>query len=84
MEKSMTNNKNIILYSLSTCPHCKRAKAFLAEHALTYQNFDVGDNKAARDEMIQKSGQMAVPVFDIEGQIIVGFVEANLRAALGI
>jgi glutaredoxin-like YruB-family protein len=76
--------KNIVLYSLSTCPHCKKAKAFLEEAQLPYQNFDVGDDKKARDEMVKKSGQMSVPVFDIEGQIIVGFMETPLKEALGI
>ena len=80
----MAEMKSIVLYSLSTCPHCKRAKAFLEEKKLSYQNFDIGDDKAARDEMVKKSGQMVVPIFDIDGQIIVGFKEAQVKQALGL
>jgi len=80
----MAEQKTIILYSFSTCPHCKRAKAFLEEKKISYQNFDVGNDKAARDEMVKKSEQMVVPVFDIDGQIIVGFKEADVKQALGL
>lgn len=80
----MPGQKNVILYSLSTCPHCKKAKAFLEENKVVYQNFDVGDDKAARDEMVNKSGQMAVPVFDVNGEIIVGFREDEVRKVLGL
>lgn len=44
---------------------------------------DVGSDKAALDEMVRKSGKMVVPVFDIEGTIIVGFNEADVKQALG-
>jgi arsenate reductase-like glutaredoxin family protein len=44
----------------------------------------VSSDKAALDEMVKKSGKMVVPIFEIEGQITVGFVEAEIKQALGL
>ena len=59
-------------------------KAFLKDHNVAYEEKDVSQDTAARDEMIAKSNQMGVPVVDIDGQIIVGFDEERLSKLLGI
>jgi len=56
----------------------------LEENGITYQHFDVSENKEARDEMIKKSGQMGVPVIDIDGDIVIGYNEAQLKEKLGL
>ncbi|MDD5246879.1 MAG: glutaredoxin domain-containing protein [Candidatus Omnitrophica bacterium] len=76
--------KNVKVYSTPTCPFCIRAKQFLKDNNLTFQEIDVSVDQAAADEMIKKSGQMGVPVLDIEGEIIVGFDKDRIKAALGI
>jgi len=76
--------KNVKVYSTATCPWCIRAKQFLKENNVTFENIDVSTDQAAAEEMIQKSGQMGVPVLDIEGTIIVGFDKEKIKAALGI
>jgi len=76
--------KKIVVYSTPTCPHCKRAKQFLEERGIPFQVIDVGADKAAREEMIKKSGQMAVPVIEIDGVPTVGFDEAALKKQLGL
>lgn len=58
------------------------AKAFFAEHNVQYEEKDVTKDDAARDAMIQKSGQMGVPVIDIEGKVVVGFDETALTNLL--
>lgn len=60
------------------------AKDFMNEHKVTFEEFDVASNLEKRNEMIQKSGQMGVPVIDIDGQMMVGFDRDALAKALGI
>ena len=76
--------KNVIIYSTPTCPWCIRAKQFLKDNNVQYADFDVSSNSEKAEEMTQKSGQMGVPVVDIEGTIIVGFDKEKIKQALGI
>ena len=75
-------DKNVKVYSTATCPYCIRVKEFLNQNNIPFENMDVGTDKAAAQEMIDKSGQMGVPVIDISGKIIVGFNKAELSNEL--
>lgn len=77
-------SKNVKIYSTPTCPYCIRAKKFLEHHNIPYEDIDVSIDHEKAQEMIEKSGQMGVPVLEIEGKIIVGFDEPRIRAFLGI
>ena len=72
------------VYSTPTCPACKQTKEFLHEKKIEFQEINVAEDQNALQEMIQKSGQMAVPVTDIDGEIITGFDEPKLQKALKI
>jgi len=74
----------IIVYSTPTCPYCYMAKDYLKKNNFEYEDVDVSRDEARAQEMIDKSGQMGVPVIDIDGKIIVGFDRKALDAALGI
>jgi glutaredoxin-like YruB-family protein len=76
--------KKVKVYSTPTCPFCIRAKQFLKENNVAYEDVDVGVNQQAADEMVEKSGQMGVPVLDIDGEIIVGFDKDRIKTALGL
>ena len=76
--------QQVKVYSTPTCPWCKKTKLFLDDNKIPYENHDVASDKAARDEMITKSGQMGVPVVDIDGEITVGFDEKWLREKLNL
>lgn len=76
--------KNVKVYSTPTCPWCMRVKQFLKDNNIAFEDFDVSINQQAGEEMIQKSGQMGVPVLDIEGSIVVGFDKERIKQALGI
>ncbi|MDD4954302.1 MAG: glutaredoxin family protein [Candidatus Omnitrophica bacterium] len=76
--------KTVKVYSTPTCPYCVRAKQFLSENNIIFENFDVAADDTKADEMIQKSGQMGVPVLDIDGEIIVGFDKEKIKHALGM
>lgn len=76
--------KKVIVYSTSTCPHCIQAKKFFDDNRIQYENFDVSVDSSKIDEMVKKSGQMGVPVIDIEGAIIVGFDKTKILKLLEI
>ena len=59
-------------------------KEFLDENKIGYNAVDVTVDEIARNEMIEKSGQMGVPVIDIDGQILVGFNKEKLSEILTI
>ncbi|MFH1868456.1 MAG: glutaredoxin family protein [Candidatus Omnitrophota bacterium] len=76
--------KKVIVYSTPTCPYCVKAKQFLKEHKVDFEDIDVSLDQDKADEMIQKSGQMGVPALDIEGEMIVGFDQAKIKKALSL
>ncbi len=75
---------SIKVYSTPTCPFCKRAKDFLKQNSFAFEDLNVAESEEARTEMINKSGQMTVPVLDIDGEIIVGFEVEKIKKALKI
>jgi glutaredoxin 3 len=77
--KKMTK---ITVYSTPTCPWCEKTKEFLTENKVEFDNIDVASDQKAAQEMVKKSGQMGVPVTDIDGTIIVGFDKNALKKAL--
>ena len=74
---------NLKVYSTTTCPHCIGAKAYLDEKGIKYENFDVSSDKVKLDEMVKISGQMGVPVFDIDGNILIGFDKEEIDRLVG-
>ena len=70
------------VYFTPTCPYCTMLKEFLKRNNIEFEEMDVAANRDAAVEMIAKSGQMGVPVIDIEGTIIVGYNEAAIRERL--
>lgn len=77
-------DKKVVVYSTSTCPWCIRVKQFFSENNIPFDNYDVGIDRVKAEEMIQKSGQMGVPVLDIDGEIIVGFDKDRIKTLLGL
>ena len=79
----------IKVYSTPTCVYCKMIKAYLDEKNVAYEDIDVSVNQAAGQEMVEKSGQMGVPVSiittdDNKEEIIVGFDKDKISQLLGI
>jgi len=74
--------QSVIVYSTRTCPYCVMAKRYLSEKGVEYIDYDVGADQRRAFEMVQKSGQMGVPVLDINGYIIVGFDRPAIDRAL--
>lgn len=80
----MTESKNdqVIVYSTPTCVFCKNVKAYFDEKGIAYEEINVLADSAKAQEMIDKSGQMGVPVTDYKGTVIVGFDKPKLEAAI--
>lgn len=74
----------IKIYSTKTCPYCTIEKDFLKENKIEFEDVDVSDDQKAANEMVKKSGQMGVPVTEIDGEIVVGFDKEKLKKILGI
>ena len=76
--------KSVIIYSTFMCPFCIRAKQYLKDNNVQFEDIDVSENQEKAQEMIKKSGQIGVPVLEIDGQIIVGFDKEKIKEALGL
>ena len=78
----MPEQKNIVVYSTTTWPWCFRAKEYLSKKGIKFTDYDVGADREKAKEMIQKSGQMGVPVIIIGEEVIVGFNQAKIDELL--
>ena len=74
----------IIVYSTPTCPYCVQAKEYFKSHNLEFTDYNVAENRDKAEEMITKSGQMGVPVIDIDGAMIIGFNKPEIDRLLGL
>jgi len=74
-EPAILKNKmaKVKVFSTPTCPYCHDAKDFLKELKVPFTDVDVSEDEKARDEMVEKSGQMGVPVIIIDDEVLVGF-----------
>lgn len=75
---------NIKVYSTPGCPWCNVAKDFFKSHNLDFEDIDVSLDEKVAQEMIKKSGQMGVPVIEIDDKIVIGFNKPVLEEILGI
>lgn len=76
--------KNVTIYSTPTCHFCHMAKDFFKEKNVAYTEYNVASDLAKRKEMVEKSGQMGVPVIIIDGDITVGFNQPKIAQLLGV
>lgn len=72
----------VIMYSTPSCGFCRMAKSYFQQNKIQFTEYNVASNSEKAQEMVSKSGQMGVPVIDINGKIIVGFDRAAIDQAL--
>ena len=80
----MTEQTKIRIFSTLSCPYCVTLKEYLKEKGFEYEDINVGEDKEAAKEMVEKSGQMGVPVTEIKGEIIIGFDKVKINQILDI
>jgi len=76
--------KKVEIYSTPSCVYCNHAKAFFKKNNVAYTEYNVASDQTKRAEMVEKSGQLGVPVIDIGGDIVVGFDEKTIVSLLEI
>jgi glutaredoxin-like YruB-family protein len=77
-------DKNVAIYTTPTCHFCQAAKAFFSANNVKYEEFDVAADIEKRQEMIEMTGQMGVPVIRIGDNVVVGYDEGKLKELLGV
>ena len=80
----MATKAQVTIYSTPPCHFCHAAKEFFTANSVAFTDHNVGTDLAKRKEMIEKSGQMGVPVITVGSDLIVGFDEPKLRELLAI
>ena len=76
------NPMKVKIYSTTQCPYCNMTKEFFKKNNIKYEEINVETDQKAAEEMIEKSGQMGVPVIEVNDEIIVGFNRPALERAL--
>jgi len=74
--------KDVTIYSTPTCSYCKSAKEFFEENNVEYTEHNVAEDEEKRNEMMEKSGQMGVPVIVVGDEVVVGFDKSKLSEML--
>ena len=74
----------VTIYSTPTCVYCNMAKKFFTANNVQYTEHNVASDLEKRKEMIDKTGQMGVPVIDLGSEVVIGFDEEKIRSVLGI
>lgn len=72
----MNTTKKVIVYSTPTCPFCTMAKEYLTGKGVAFEDVDVSKDRARAMEMVNRSGQMGVPVITIDDEVVIGFQPA--------
>ena len=74
----------VIIYSTPTCVYCNTLKEYLKSKSIEFKEIDVSQNEKELEKMVSISGQMGVPVVDIDGNIVIGFDKEKVNELLGI
>ena len=80
----MATKTSVTIYSTPTCHFCHEAKDFFTANKVDFTDYNVATDLEKRKEMIQKSGQMGVPVIYVGDQLVVGFDKEKLSELLKI
>ena len=80
----MATQKDVIIYTTPTCHFCHAAKDFFAAKGVKYTEFNVASDLPKRKEMVEKSGQMGVPVITVGSDLVVGYDEERLKELLAV
>ena len=84
MSNTTTTTHKVTIYSTPTCVYCKMAKEFFAKNNIAYEEHNVASDVKAREEMVEKSHQLGVPVIEVDDNIIIGFDQRTLEQVLDL
>jgi glutaredoxin 3 len=69
---------DVKIYSTPSCGYCKMAKQYFQDNNIAYEEYNVAEDAAKREEMVQMTGQMGVPVIQVKDKVLIGFDQASL------
>ena len=75
---------SVTIYTTPTCTYCNAAKQYFEQNDVQYDEFDVSQDMARAQRMVEMTGQTGVPVIEVDGEFIVGFDKPKLASALGL
>ena len=73
---------SVTLYSTPSCAYCRMAKDYFRQNGIAFSEYNVASDQRKAEEMVRKSGQMGVPVIEVNGSIIIGFNKPEIERAL--
>jgi glutaredoxin 3 len=73
----------VTIYTTPTCPWCKRTKDWLKANNVAFKEVDVSIDEAKARQLVERTGQVGVPVTEVDGRLILGFNADELKKALG-
>jgi len=76
--------KKVKVYTTPVCPYCYTLKEFLKENNIEFEEIDVSKDEKAKNEIIEKTGKLEVPIVEIDGEIIIGFDKEKISQLLNI
>ncbi|MGC9221598.1 MAG: glutaredoxin family protein [Solirubrobacteraceae bacterium] len=74
----------VLVFTTPSCPWCTRAKAYLRQNKVPFREIDVARDRSAARDLVRRTGQMGVPVVEIDGKPIIGFDRAQINRRLGL
>jgi glutaredoxin-like YruB-family protein len=74
----------VLIFTTPTCPWCRRAKEYLRQRGVSFREVDVSRDPAAARDLLRRTGQVGVPVIEIDGRPVVGFDRPRIDALLGL
>lgn len=84
MEQGKKSQGRVVIFSTPMCPYCETLKEFLKEKNIKFEEVDLSQDEKAKEEVIKKSGQLGVPVVEINGEMVAGFDKKKICQLLNI
>ena len=81
---STKRQPKVLVFTTPSCPWCVRAKRYLTEQKITFREVDVSRDQAAARDLVRRTGQMGVPVVEIDGRPVIGFDKPRIDRMLGL
>ena len=82
--ESTKRQPKVLVFTTPSCPWCVRAKRYLTEQKITFREIDVSRDQAAARDLVRRTGQMGVPVVEIDGRPVIGFDKPRIDRMLGL
>ena len=84
LSRSVERTHRVVVFTTPSCPWCIRAKQYLRQRNVEFREVDVARDRAAANALVRRTGQMGVPVIEVDGRPVVGFDRPQIDRLLGL